>query len=529
MPITEIAWCSWCFKRTAHELVEQNYVRRNVYQCGNCLNRTLFCRFCKDAMARGHETWDDEKCAKCAELISRWGQVPDLMEEGWCSWCFGKSKHRLVQQNSARRNVYECESCGRRTLPCRFCGEAFSRGHATWDDEYCAKCDKTVKSWSDKDANKQSASRQGWCSWCLHHTNHVLEQSNVARRDVYICETCGQLTLTCRICDEGMTRGGPGWDDDFCAKCDGGVSNWKTAQSRVDCYFEKHRERGDVRQLLSRDSVFKEQAREIGMIRPFLYLVSMDPAVRNEVASRLGWSLLVQDYCGDPHHEAWDMINSDVKGLQARSHETYETLNPLARNSNWYEILYRMSDEVFKNCDFDDLSHDASLRHCGNARDKLLPRLEEDILKKISLLQMKHMSEAQIAELDKFMEAEEVRDLAQKMKAKSGIQSDLIIRNGINTVYLVIRAGGFNSYIITVKVAAAMNKYMGARIAMSQATKTMARFASVLSYVGWAWLAWDLANAAFGSSLGRAFPAVMQILNQRLFLAVEDIKIEDYY
>jgi uncharacterized protein YaaW (UPF0174 family) len=529
MPETEVAWCSWCFKKTTHELVEYNYIRRNVYQCRDCLNRTLFCRFCDDAMARGHEGWDDENCAKCDELISQWGQVPNLTKEGWCSWCFGKTKHRLVQQNSLRRDVYECEACGRRTLPCRDCDEAFSRGHATWDDESCAKCDKTINNWLEKEANKQRASRQGWCSWCLHRTNHTLERTNVLMRDVYICETCGQRTVPCRTCDDGMTRGGPGWDDEQCAQCEGELSNWCTGQERVDRVFEEHRERGDVRELLSRNSVYKKEALEAGMIRPFLYLVSMDPAGRNEVASRLGWSLLVQDYFGDPHQEAWDIINSDVKGLQARSHESYETLNPLARDSNWYEVLYRVSEEVFKHSDFDDLSHDASLPSCQDPTHKLLPDLEEDILKKMSLLQMKHMSEAQIAELDEFMEADEVRDLAKKMRAMGGIQAEPVIRYGINTVYQAIRAGGFNSYIITVKVAAAMNRQLGTKIVMSQATKTVARFAAVLNVVGWAWLAWDLANAVFGSSLGRVFPAAIQILNQRLFLAVEDVRIEDYY
>ena len=27
------AYCSWCFEKTTHKLIEKNYLRRNVYEC----------------------------------------------------------------------------------------------------------------------------------------------------------------------------------------------------------------------------------------------------------------------------------------------------------------------------------------------------------------------------------------------------------------------------------------------------------------------------------------------------------------
>ena len=56
-------YCSWCFEKTSHKLIEQNYLRRNVYQCESCKNKTLQCRYCS-SMAKQGEFWDDELCAE---------------------------------------------------------------------------------------------------------------------------------------------------------------------------------------------------------------------------------------------------------------------------------------------------------------------------------------------------------------------------------------------------------------------------------------------------------------------------------
>ena len=65
----EKGYCSHCFKYTKHKLVEQNYVRRNVYECSNCKAKTLQCRLCNN-FARGEENWDDELCVEHDGLIA---------------------------------------------------------------------------------------------------------------------------------------------------------------------------------------------------------------------------------------------------------------------------------------------------------------------------------------------------------------------------------------------------------------------------------------------------------------------------
>ena len=62
--MSKCGYCSWCFKKTLHQLQETNVLRRNVYRCESCGGRTLICRApsCQE-MARGTEKWDNEFCA----------------------------------------------------------------------------------------------------------------------------------------------------------------------------------------------------------------------------------------------------------------------------------------------------------------------------------------------------------------------------------------------------------------------------------------------------------------------------------
>lgn len=64
-------YCSWCLEKSNHLQVQENRVRRNVYECRSCGNYTLPCRFCNN-MAKGAPKgtikdffgWDNERCAE---------------------------------------------------------------------------------------------------------------------------------------------------------------------------------------------------------------------------------------------------------------------------------------------------------------------------------------------------------------------------------------------------------------------------------------------------------------------------------
>jgi hypothetical protein len=65
--------------------------------------------------------------------------------QGWCSWCCHWQYHQLVEACLLSRDVYECQGCFRRTLPCRAGCGAFSRGFDAWDEERCAACQGRVR------------------------------------------------------------------------------------------------------------------------------------------------------------------------------------------------------------------------------------------------------------------------------------------------------------------------------------------------------------------------------------------------
>lgn len=84
--------------------------------------------------------------------------------QGYCSWCFRKTPHHLVQENYLRRDLRKCSGCGHYTLICRSVGcNHFAKGHSKeredgrsgsfvdrvkdgWHAEFCAEHDGTVAS-----------------------------------------------------------------------------------------------------------------------------------------------------------------------------------------------------------------------------------------------------------------------------------------------------------------------------------------------------------------------------------------------
>jgi hypothetical protein len=522
-----IAWCSWCFEETKHDKIQQNYIRRNVYQCTNCLNRTLECRRCK-AMARGHNDWDDEQCALCDGTIKSWGKKP-TSTRGYCSWCFEKTDHKLVQKNTTRRDVFECLSCGRRTLPCRSdgCGD-FARGHSAWDDEKCIKCDGTITEWGNAEKNRLKTSKKGWCSWCFERTTHSLEQVNSVRRDVYICDDCLQTTLLCTKCKEAMTRGGPGWDDNRCSKCRNEITDWNKQKAKRDRIFSRELSTENIIQELERSTDFRNRAYESGMIRPFLLLVSMEPAMRNQLAASLGWSLVNQKYFGNAHEEAWDIINTSAKGIQARTNESWETLNPFSNNCNWYEVLYHVNKAVFNIDNIKDLKYSESINDCKNSKRNLCSFVEDEFIQNVSLLQQKHMTQDQLVKLEELMESDEVLEISKTME-KTGIKNKQVIRYTINMMYQGIRSGGFNSYIYSVKIAAWMNNNLGTNMLMATAPKFLKVGVQIVNVAQWMWLATDVLGVIFASGHGRLFLGTNIICTQRLLLTTKGIRIDDYY
>lgn len=68
------AYCSWCYKKTKHQLEEESLISRDIYQCCSCKNYTLKCRYCSE-MARGKpsdDTTDETHSSGISKFMQFW-------------------------------------------------------------------------------------------------------------------------------------------------------------------------------------------------------------------------------------------------------------------------------------------------------------------------------------------------------------------------------------------------------------------------------------------------------------------------
>merc|ERR1712137_143663 len=145
---------------------------------------------------------------------------------------------------------------------------------------------------------------------------------------------------------------------------------------------------------MKRMSKYKLKAYQQGLIRPFLYLVSMSPKRRAALAELMGLHLTrVTWYLSrDAHRETWYVIKGGRKSLQARSNSSSRTINPLSHGSNWYMILVSCAKRV-KNSQRKfipkdvrallkgkEKSYSCTIACCQNPKNPTLLALEEIVL-----------------------------------------------------------------------------------------------------------------------------------------------------
>eukprot|EP00510_Aplanochytrium_minuta_P001345 CAMPEP_0184009560 /NCGR_PEP_ID=MMETSP0954-20121128/2680_1 /TAXON_ID=627963 /ORGANISM="Aplanochytrium sp, Strain PBS07" /LENGTH=484 /DNA_ID=CAMNT_0026288961 /DNA_START=98 /DNA_END=1552 /DNA_ORIENTATION=+ len=104
---------------------------------------------------------------------------------------------------------------------------------------------------------------------------------------------------------------------------------------------------------MRRYSHYKIKAYRLGMIRPFLLLVSMHPksawanSLEINLAEKLARGQGDRITLGDAHWEAYYIITAQRKGLIDRTCRTFrEKFNPLSKTLEWEKILHRVMKEV---------------------------------------------------------------------------------------------------------------------------------------------------------------------------------------
>ncbi|MBY8095593.1 DUF726 domain-containing protein [Vibrio fluvialis] len=103
----ELQWCSWCFNKTTHKLLEQNYLSRNEYQCIECLNHTVQCRYCSNmATFKPYQSNNNANLATFNENVVVAGAIfnPSYklkkIKEEWASECCAEHDGKIASFQS---------------------------------------------------------------------------------------------------------------------------------------------------------------------------------------------------------------------------------------------------------------------------------------------------------------------------------------------------------------------------------------------------------------------------------------------
>lgn len=121
-----------------------------------------------------------------------------------------------------------------------------------------------------------------------------------------------------------------------CAKAE---PQWQQILARKRQVLAEDRTVNQVKYEMTRDSPTRQQATKAGLLRPFVLLASMTPALRALLAVQLGLSPLSQQSFGDPHEEAWQILNHKHNGLRATCVVGINKINPFASLPDWVGCL----------------------------------------------------------------------------------------------------------------------------------------------------------------------------------------------
>eukprot|EP00013_Stygamoeba_regulata_P007318 CAMPEP_0177631654 /NCGR_PEP_ID=MMETSP0447-20121125/1865_1 /TAXON_ID=0 /ORGANISM="Stygamoeba regulata, Strain BSH-02190019" /LENGTH=664 /DNA_ID=CAMNT_0019133153 /DNA_START=22 /DNA_END=2016 /DNA_ORIENTATION=+ len=664
-----------------------------MYKCQKCYNFTLKCMYCSEAMSRSFEDWCDKFCSKCDGSIQNWEAASPPQLTGWCSWCFTCSTHCLLQKNYARRSVFKCTACHKRTVMCRKCnllghsvgqqttdaashsggdpvdidkalpapeapprpskqtadaaqrhtsmpaceapasssvGEGvdavrateaavvesdlavlcpaavesdlavlcpaadmcaasqapgqgvvggnaatraahtcgggeealdtaqptpapappaafavvppgngggalrpvshvyvFARGYSAGDDQLCYSCNGAIATWEGA-AKGIGTQTTGWCSWCMQRCKHVLEERplfSTVRRNVYLCTSCMSRTLCCVWCKDGMARGTSSIDDFRCLRCSRGLP-WESMQDERDFIF-CHWNRERLTAELERRSEYRDLAQQHGMVRPFLLLVSMPFFQRCKVANFLGWSLFGEEYFGDPHAEAWSIINKPTYGLQSRTHSAWRKLNLFRTSANWWEILVAVIAKCFRmkvqNLDWGD-----SLP-VSNRKGKIM-RLEEEFLLEIARTIFADMTTEQVRQWKDELGRDEDSPLhMQRMRDIGGFTLPAVTLYAVDIARSAsgLPLGQYSLMMLGLNTTSQLVPELAPLLL--PVTAKLALLATPLALLGGIGLVVHGTNLILGASEARLLAPLTLIINQRILLADAEMRIEDYY
>ena len=419
------AECSWCHLTTKHLRITKHITpNRSKYQCQSCFRTTVKClqSECK-TMARAQRGWKENYCY--SHNTKYYQEAP---REAHCSWCFETTIHSLYMDNAVNKisnKLYSCKNCHKCTVKCSKCKKNMARLGGLNSTSKCFQCCGLIEANQTPEESLQQTSKISWCPFCITFSTHQLKEHFYVRKDIYECGKCGMETSKCNSCDISMTKSSS--LPSRCSLCKHNhrdESYWINLQAKYNDRIRIYEEEGFVRSELNRRSKERTKAREAGLIKPFLLLVSMHPDMRSKVAFQLEIQLLKKKYFGDSHTESFAILFHKKKGIQRRSNNIPENLG-MSDDANWYQILRRSIRDVSGYSTFISRQFNEVQRECLNPRSELLDDMEIELLDMIAqrYLQMFPIEIREKAE--EIFSSKEIKSLFEYAK-NEGIKSDSV-------------------------------------------------------------------------------------------------------
>jgi len=261
-----------------------------------------------------------------------------------------------------------------------------------------------------KDAAK--GRREAGCQWCFEH----VQMFSLGKSLVWVCDNCKGLCEPCEKCGnpvkQGILR-----KDNFkgCSICF--LKNFKKMEKAKVDHVIKTRTMIELEKDLEKVTNFREEAGKGGLIRPFLFLVSLSPVARLQIAINLGFTLIGAAQMGDSHAEAWEILSRKDLGLRDRMTRMRDTF--LRREVNWHSILLPLCEELcvpaYMNWSEEFVSpkmtYAEALKECHKSSSPNLSSLETEFVDKIGKHQRAKMSSLQACSLAELKNSNTLRKL----------------------------------------------------------------------------------------------------------------------
>jgi len=264
----------------------------------------------------------------------------------------------------------------------------------------------------------------------------------VGKSLVWICDNCKGMCDACEKCTQPV-RQALIRKDNFktCSMCF--HKNWKKMEKEKTDHVQAQRPLTLLEKDLEKVSEFRTLAAKGGLLRPFLFLVSLPPVGRLQIAINLGWTFVGSALFGDSHAETWEILNKKDVGLRDRMSRMRDSL--FRREVNWHSILLPLCEELcvpaYMNWSEEFVSpkmtYAEALTECHKAQSSTLNALEIEFVDKIGKHQRARFSSLQACSLAELKNSEPMRKLLA-MPQLQGQATQPLLSYAIDSSFLIL-------------------------------------------------------------------------------------------